>query len=166
MNKTFLPVKSFEMYRIYPDGRVKSDITDKFLTPITNTAGPGYKMVRLSNTRGLRVWAKIHRLVANAFIPNPSKLPVVNHLDGNSMNNDVSNLEWTTNSGNLKHSYLLGKKSSKGIKNGNAKLTDKNVKQIRLEYSTGIKEKQIAKKFGVTYTAIYQITRNRTWKAK
>lgn len=51
---------------------------------------------------------KVHRLVAQYFLPNPDNLKEVNHIDGNKDNNHVSNLEWCTRSHNVKHSFYTG----------------------------------------------------------
>lgn len=50
----------------------------------------------------------IHRLVAEAFIPNPNNFNIINHKDGNKLNNCVDNLEWCTQSHNVKESHRLG----------------------------------------------------------
>lgn len=54
---------------------------------------------------GEHVKFRVHRLVADAFLPNPDVLPVVNHIDGNKGNNAVSNLEWVSYSENTNHYY-------------------------------------------------------------
>ena len=78
-------------------GRVLKIRTDK----------KGYATVSLSKD-GKQKIGKIHRLVAQAFIPNPLNLPQVNHIDGNKTNNNVFNLEWCDNSYNQKHAHETG----------------------------------------------------------
>lgn len=69
----------------------------------------GYVRVRIENKcLGCVVRTTIHRLVAEAFIPNPDNKSEVNHIDSNRANNDVSNLEWVTHSENMRHSYNKG----------------------------------------------------------
>lgn len=67
----------------------------------------GYQFVCLRKN-GKNKNCLVHRLVAEAFIDNPNCYPVVNHIDGNKANNDVSNLEWCTQGQNLKHAVDTG----------------------------------------------------------
>lgn len=67
----------------------------------------GYPTVRL-NSIHKKVSVRIHRLVATAFIPNPDNKPQVNHIDGNKLNNNVSNLEWVTGAENHRHKMEHG----------------------------------------------------------
>ncbi len=77
----------------------------------------GYPYVILAKEKGKYKSLKIHRLVAEAFIPNPQNKPVVNHKDGNKKNNCVSNLEWMTILENNLHAYhVLNKHPMRGYK--------------------------------------------------
>ena len=67
----------------------------------------GYCIVRITENRQV-YHLKLHRIVAEHFIPNPDGLPQVNHNDGNKENCAVYNLEWCTDSDNTKHSYDTG----------------------------------------------------------
>ena len=93
-----IPRQFFEFgdtrYFVTRDGRVLSLRGDADFAAswreIAQYNGKGYRRVRL---RGKTF--KVHRLVAEAFLPNPDKLPYVIHLDGDKNNNDVSNLQWS-----------------------------------------------------------------------
>lgn len=93
-------IKDFENYQIDIDGKVYNTITKKYLEG--SIGEHGYRYYRLSKN-GKKKMVYAHRLVAETYIPNPDNLPVVNHKDGNKLNNNVSNLEWVTYSENTKH---------------------------------------------------------------
>ena len=103
----------------------------------------------------------VHRLVAEKYIPNPNQLPQINHIDGNKLNNRVSNLEWVSNGGNRKHAVEKGLQIH-GEKCPWAKLTIDNVKFIR-EHPE-IHRCTLAKKFGVAPRTISDVVNRKTWK--
>ena len=70
----------------------------------------GYSFVNLCKN-GKASLKRIHRLVAEAFVPNPNGYSDVNHIDGNKENNKASNLEWVTRSANINHAYKTGLRS-------------------------------------------------------
>lgn len=89
-------------YYISSWGRVKGP--KGILTPYLNYKG--YEKVGLSKN-GKCEKHRVHRLVADAFIPNPYNLPEVNHIDGNKRNNSFSNLEWVTGEENRNHDKIM-----------------------------------------------------------
>lgn len=72
----------------------------------------GYLSVGLTNSKSKCIRYYVHRLVAQAFIPNPAGHKEVNHIDCNGTNNHVKNLEWCTRSYNVRYSYTVGGRSS------------------------------------------------------
>lgn len=69
--------------------------------------GRGYHYIFV-HSEGKRKTKKVHRIVAECFIPNPENKPQVNHVDGNKNNNCVDNLEWVTQSENMMHAFRSG----------------------------------------------------------
>lgn len=104
----------------------------------------------------------LHRLVAKIFIPNPNNYPEVNHIDGNKENNCVENLEWVTGLQNKEHAKQ-NNLTCKGIKNIKAKLTEKDVLEIRKLLSKGKYQKDIAAAFNVQQSAISAIKVGKHW---
>jgi hypothetical protein len=104
-------ITNYENYNIYDNGDVENVLTHKILQG--SISENGYKYYRLSKDNAKHKFYA-HRLVAEAFIPNPNGLPVVNHKDGNKLNNNVDNLEWVTYSENIAHAHkneLITKRS-------------------------------------------------------
>lgn len=96
-------IQGFEgLYAVSSKGRVKNIETGKVLKNRSNNHG--YPYVALPKGDGKSKNMLLHKLVAEAFIPNPLNLPQVDHVDENKGNNDVSNLRWVTASENRVHS--------------------------------------------------------------
>lgn len=93
-------IKDYPNYWINEDGEVYNEITKKILTG--SVGEHGYKYYRLSKN-GKKKMFYAHRLVAETFLENNDNLPVVNHIDGNKLNNNINNLEWVSYSDNTKH---------------------------------------------------------------
>ena len=87
-------------------GRVRSNLRDGRILK-TQRDNKGYHRLRMTIRRERRSF-KLHRLVAQAFVPNPENKPQVNHIDGNKDNNAASNLEWVSNVENAHHAISNG----------------------------------------------------------
>lgn len=89
-------IKNYEgLYQISNLGRVKKINKSNIIICKPSIDTSGYKQIVLTKNKKRKSY-KIHRLIAQAFIPNPNNLPQINHKDENKLNNDVSNLEWCT----------------------------------------------------------------------
>lgn len=122
----------------------------------------GYKTVELNkNSKGIHF--RVHRLVADAFIPNPENKPEVNHINGIKYDNLLENLEWNTDLENRTHAIETGLQVQKGIGNGRSKLTEEQVLEIRL-IGKSIFATILAKKYNVSNTVIGNIIKRKSWK--
>lgn len=109
--------------------------------------------------------AKIHRLVAFAFIGNPPGAHYeINHKDGNKANNHVSNLEWVTRQENSQHAVRLGLANrAHGSKHPYVKLTEEEVLKIRAARNV-VRQKDLAVQYNVGQPQISRIHRKASWK--
>jgi hypothetical protein len=158
-------VPSYPQYEVSNFGRVKRVVgkncrRERFLRQSPRN---GYLSVDLCRG-GERQSQSVHRLVAIAFIPNPTALPEVNHKDGIRSNCCVGNLEWTDRVGNAQHSHDNGLQDCRGQKNGKAKLTELEVRLIRHHNPRGRGfAPLIAQAFNVSESTVRDIWAGRTW---
>lgn len=110
------PVKGYEgLYEVSNLGRLKSlprKGTKGGIISATYSNSKHYAHVPLTKDSRHKT-VSLHRLVAEAFVENPSGKPQVNHKDGNKRNNSANNLEWTTGSENIRHAFRMGLKDTK-----------------------------------------------------
>ena len=152
-------------YRVSNFGRVKSFARGSEKILRQGLYGGEYFTVSLNKNKNRRNFS-VHRLVAEAFIPNPNYFPVVNHKDGNKKNNFVENLEWVTQGENLLHASRIGLRKT-GADSCNAKLTEDQVRYIRKNYKPRDKifgAPALAKKFNVGKHIIFNVVKFRTYK--
>lgn len=189
MQEIWKDLKEYEnLYQISNLGRVKSLqrrksnynqkgftgtfklIQEKILKPKVDRKG--YLYVQLYKNGKSKMF-KVHRLVAQTFIPNLRNKPQVNHKDGNKQNNFIDNLEWCTNTENQKHAWKIGLQKSRFSKN-NSKA--KKVMQYDLQ-GNFIREwncmMDIEREINISHTSISLCCRNKVentrgyiWKYK
>lgn len=160
MKETWKPVKGYENYFVSDLGRVK-------------TKQGRYKKINYGICKYgyLDLWKdnkskrfRVHRLVAEQFVPNPYNKEQVNHIDGNKKNNQANNLEWVTPKENIQHAINNNLSSIKfGSRNHSAKLTESDVLYIRDVAKKTKTVRELAEQFNVSTTNIYNIINNKKW---
>lgn len=123
----------------------------------------GYQQVTLCDELSNSPF-KVHRLVAIAFCVREIGCNVVNHIDGIKTNNAADNLEWTTSKGNTLHARENGLLDPPiGERSGSAKLSSAEISEIRRLAKSGVRQVDLAKRYGVTQSNISRIASCDTW---
>lgn len=180
MAERWKDIKGYEgKYQVSDQGRVRSltRVVDSMKSNCKYTSGvkrtlqgkmrkvnhaSGYPTVSLHS--GERRTANVHRIVAEAFIPNPEGHKQVNHKNGVKSDNRACNLEWCSPSGNAVHAYENGLRTGpKGERNGRAKLKEDQVRAIRKLLKQGLSYQKIADKYDVSKGTIAHIAKGRKW---
>ena len=187
------------IYRVTQEGRVFSQTKRRiplvgkgmeFTGEFKFILEPERELTYTLNNRGYysvgirRKTHMVHRLVAQAFIPNPENKPFVNHIDGNKLNNHVSNLEWCTVQENNLHAKQTGlhkqavghkinyqsdaskRKALANLKD-KSKLTPDDVRYVRRVFKSRSKEcsaTALAKQFGTSVAAMCKIVTGQTYR--
>lgn len=154
------PILNYPGYFISSKGRVKSKGKknrpfDKILTPQKTVHG--YLAVNI-RSKNIKRFA-IHRLVAEAFIPNPRNKPCVNHLNNIKTDNRNENLEWVTHLENTLHIKKQGR-FQLGVKRYNCRLTNKTVLAI---FKSKMQQRYLALKYNVHQGTIAKIKTGQNW---
>lgn len=126
MKEIWKDIEDYEkIYQISNLGRIKS--LSRFVNNCKNYGSIGFytkeKILKLAISKtgyyictlfknGKGKTFKVHRLIAKAFIENPNNYKIINHIDGNKLNNNLNNLEWCNHSHNNKEAYKQGLKEN------------------------------------------------------
>ena len=162
--EVYVDIPGYEGYQVSNYGRVKNNKTGKILKPYLTR---GYLRVSLYNESG-RKCKLVHRLVAEAFLPNPDNKSDVNHINGCKTDANVCNLEWVSASENMFHAHSSGLRpvlNTQGENNGFSKLTEAQVREIKkLLVQGNLTQKTISSQFNVSRESISSIKNGRRWQ--
>jgi len=132
--------------QVYKERILKPSLNKKYNywnLPISNINDKRWKM------------KKVHRLVGEAFIPNPENKPQINHIDGNRLNNNLENLEWCTCQENMTHAGETGLMPTK--------LNPDKVRKIRKMRVDGLTLQAIGAVFNVSLQQVHNIVTFKQW---
>jgi hypothetical protein len=144
-------------YRVFEDGNILG-VRGSILKQ--HKGQHGYYQVDLLSKTNL-----VHRIVAEAFVPNPDNKPQVNHKDGDKSNNAASNLEWCTESENSIHSFDTGL-SKHGQSHFNSRLSEEDISRIREDAKNKYFgwTRDTAKRYGVSHATISRLMHSVSYK--
>ena len=143
-------VANFENYLIYSDGSVYGTKHKKFIKQCQSNTG--YMTVMLYRGKKKRKNWKVHRLMAEAFLPNDEGKLCVDHIDRNKLNNDISNLRWATHSENNSNRKLFSSNKS-----GHRNICFEKARNKWMYYKLGHKDKRFDTKQEAIIWKFYQL---------
>jgi hypothetical protein len=180
MKELWLPVSGYEgRYEVSSCGRVRGlsrqvphihgstrTVNGRVLKTSEGRFGHNKPYTRLTVSLlkpGCKRWqAPVNRLVAIAFVPNPHQLPVVRHLDGNSLNNKAENLSWGTHKENSEDALQAGATPC-GEQHFRARLTEEAARIIKATPRSAVNAKKLGERFGVHCATIRSVWTGQSW---
>ncbi len=129
-------IQEFPNYEVSDSGEVRNKKFNRILAfSETNRGFTTYRRITLFKNNK-RFYRSVHRLVAEAFIPNPDNLPQVDHIDANGKNNNATNLQWVTPSENIQKSFLQNTSvKTESCRKGGVKGGAKNREKAKQKYA-------------------------------
>ncbi len=150
-------------YKVTYDGKIislkRGEEKERKLLSLRN----GYLYVTLY-VKGQTYRDTVHRIVARAFIPNPKNKPVVNHKDGNKLNNSVENLEWNTYKENANHAWYNNLTTNYGEKSTLNKYPEELIIKVCEMLMEGLQPKEISELVELSQTMVSDIRQKKIWK--
>ena len=158
MMELWRQIQGYPDYTVSSHGRIKSYKRSEYGVLLVLNRHKGYRLVGLCRN-GKACSKTVHRLVAQAFIPNPEGKPCINHIDCDKTNDFVNNLEWVTRLENMAHATAHGL-VSKGVNHHLAKLNPEKVREIR---ASTLSQSKLARLYGVHRMSIKAVIIRKNW---
>lgn len=156
-SEVWKPLYNFPHWQVSNLGRFR-----KTFIPKLSVDSVGYNRLHLSNKNKQRVVAA-HRAVWEAFYGRIPPNLMINHKNGNKLDNRIENLELVTNRQNIEH-YKQNLLTYRGEKVSSAKLTEKQVLNIRERYKNGVSPTFLAREFNLSRSTVTRILNRTNWR--
>ena len=162
MDKQLLAeVPSYPGFYASRDGRIWSEKSNQWKKIVQHISGKGEVYLSVAIAHCPR---RVHRLIAEAWVPNPEGKPEVNHIDGDKLNNSIENLEWVTRAENAQHAYDTGlSRAVKGVGSRVSKLNADQVKWIR-DSAGKVTQAKMAEALNVCVDTISKVARGLVYR--
>lgn len=165
MEEIWKPIQSLDCkYEVSNEGRIRNSKTHNIKAQAFDGHYYKFGYDYMNDEIRHRGWYRVHKAVAEAFVPNPSNKPTVNHIDGNHKNNTVRNLEWATPKEQSVHAAEVLHRNC-GELHYLAKHSNDDVRRMRELYCTGKKTiRELAGMFSDRPANIRRIVKYERWK--